>query len=47
MLDEGVSVGTIIGIIFGVAVFLICSILLYRWGNKSKTQQADQGSSDY
>jgi hypothetical protein len=46
-LDEGLSLGAIIGIIFGVAVFLIGSILLYRWASKSKPQKGDSGSSDY
>ena len=28
-------------------VFLIGSILLYRWASKSKPQKGDAGSSDY
>jgi hypothetical protein len=33
---EGLSIGTVIGIIFGCAIFVIGGILLYRWSNGKK-----------
>jgi hypothetical protein len=41
---EGLPVAAIVGIIAGVAVFLIGCILLYRWSNKHQNQKVDSGS---